>query len=294
MCHGGSFSLSLSLSLSICLFFLTNEEFKPDNILLRLVDTNPIPMTKLWADLGEPQRVPILTCDGVAHDRPNVPRYLVRPIDFHGIDRSYIQGSIALIDFGCSFKIDGPHRRPWKFDTAFPYASPELSLKDQLDVANDLWALGCTLFELRTGRMLIQADHSDQHGSLSQMVLRLGGMPQDLWTRWRVRSRYFEAAPPSHGPRKPPPTLPSLHSSSLSSSSGPRSLRDAVALGLEYTHPDLLEPIKRDISEEEVISFISCLNQVLKYDPDKRLAAWKLRKHPWFSLAADLQPCGKN
>jgi len=77
-------------------------------------------------------------------------------IDKFEVDDKYIlQSNISLADFG-SFVEDGEHYDE-SFGTRY-YRSPENILVGKSSYPNDIWALGCTCYELLTGRILFDPD----------------------------------------------------------------------------------------------------------------------------------------
>jgi serine/threonine protein kinase len=81
-------------------------------------------------------------------------------IDKYDIDEKYISNcKISLADFG-SFVKDGEF-----YDEAFGtryYRSPENILVGNSSYPNDIWALGCTFYELLTGQILFDPDKDKQ------------------------------------------------------------------------------------------------------------------------------------
>jgi len=77
-------------------------------------------------------------------------------LDKYEIDDKYIiESKISLSDFG-SFMEEGEY-----YDEAFGtryYRSPENILVGKSSFANDIWALGCTFYELLTGEILFNPD----------------------------------------------------------------------------------------------------------------------------------------
>lgn len=60
-------------------------------------------------------------------------------------------------------------------------------------VGSDIWALGCTLFEIRTGRKLFDTFDDDQDEYLCKMAMMLGKLPEPWWsTTWEARKLFFE------------------------------------------------------------------------------------------------------
>ena len=111
-----------------------------------------------------------MTGFGEHPSEPNAPDYLVYPIDFNKIDSKYITDEACLVDFGESFEIASP---PEHVGIPQPYCSPELILDGVVGIGCDLWALGCTLFGIRTGRKLFDLfdedvdDHLYSYGSVT-------------------------------------------------------------------------------------------------------------------------------
>lgn len=77
-------------------------------------------------------------------------------IDKYDIDDKYINNcQVSLADFG-SFVKDGEYYEE-AFGTRY-YRSPENILVGKSSYPNDIWALGCTFYELLTGRILFDPD----------------------------------------------------------------------------------------------------------------------------------------
>lgn len=87
-----------------------------------------------------------------------------------------------MIDFGGSFKALEP---PENLGIPESYCSPEFIFEQSLEpgtsIRCDLWALGCTLFEIRTGRRLFGAVMGDMDDQLCLMVDMFGAFPKKWW-----------------------------------------------------------------------------------------------------------------
>ena len=82
-------------------------------------------------------------------------------IDKYDIDEDYIINShVCLADFG-QFVEDGEYYEE-SFGTRY-YRSPENILVGKSTFPSDVWALGCTFYEILTGRILFDPDKDKQY-----------------------------------------------------------------------------------------------------------------------------------
>jgi serine/threonine-protein kinase SRPK3 len=74
------------------------------------------------------------------------------------------------------------------------YRSPEILLQAHCDASNDMWSLGCIVYEMLTGDLLFQAsrdnDMSCASHHLALMIQTLGDFPKDVIQRGKKR-KYF-------------------------------------------------------------------------------------------------------
>ena len=84
-----------------------------------------------------------------------------------------ISGKACIVDFGESYDITSPVT-----ELAIPqiYCPPEYALEGKVGIGCDLWALGCTLFGIRTDRKLFDTfdDDADEHLCKVAKVLTRG------------------------------------------------------------------------------------------------------------------------
>ncbi|KAK4185256.1 hypothetical protein QBC35DRAFT_21160, partial [Podospora australis] len=125
--------------------------------------------------LGEPCGNPILDADGKENTMPTAPRYLVYPVAWYSVDTKFPMGDSMFIDFGECFDISHP---PKGVGTPGYYRSPEPILKNKFGIPSDLWALACTLFEIRTGRKLFDSFDDSDDDYLETMCMALGRLPE--------------------------------------------------------------------------------------------------------------------
>lgn len=164
-------------------------DFRPSNILVKLASLNHLPEHELLSLLGEPLKAYVRTESG--EDLPaSSPRYLTAPADISRLGDTYISDQICVIDFGESFQISSP---PADLGTPEDYLPPEVLLEcdNAIGLGSDLWALGCTLFAIRTQqRLFYMIGELDE--LLEEMVRFFGKPSQPWWDKWEGRKEYFD------------------------------------------------------------------------------------------------------
>jgi serine/threonine-protein kinase SRPK3 len=116
--------------------------------------------------------------------------------DIFKFDDKYLKDtSIKLTDFGHFCPDDEIMEEP--FGTQY-YMAPEIILMGDCKKSVDIWALGCTLFELLTGEILFDVDkidnddYSDDTIQLALMVDLCGKFNQDVVKNTEFYKKYFE------------------------------------------------------------------------------------------------------
>lgn len=232
--------------------------------------------------LGEPHRNPVLDADEKVNTMPTAPKYLVYPVEWDTIDTKFVLRTPKLIDFGECFMISDP---PEDVGTPGYYRSPELLLENKLGIPADLWALACTLFEIRTGRRLFESFDDSDDEYLEGVCLVLRRLPEPWWsTTWEARRRCFKDEADENGRAIP------VHESQTaiydnvhpSVPQGARSLVDKMGPGLWYM--DTRAWFNKEIPEEEKLVFAGLLKKLLEFTPEDRISAQEALEHEWFRV----------
>jgi serine/threonine protein kinase len=225
--------------------------------------------------LGEPEEVKVLTESGEAPTTPSAPKYLVRHVDFSGVGSQYLTHQVCIIDFGESFEASDP---PKDLGTPQPYRSPELLIDQVAGIGSDLWALGCTLFEIRTGDESFPLFDADLDDHLFLIVLLFGKLPEPWWSNWTEKQDCFEDEVDADGRVKE--RDPDENTRRY------LSIQEALAPGFSgFTGAGREQKaIRRDIPQREIEVFSDLLEQLFKYTPSERLSAAAALRHEWFKL----------
>ncbi|KAI1470690.1 kinase-like domain-containing protein [Daldinia caldariorum] len=271
---------------------ICHGDFRPANILAHISGLDGLSEGEVLAILGKPDTAKVVTYSGDDHDLPSAPRYLVYPVDWNAVTKNtallhLISGKACIVDFGESYDITSPVT-----ELGIPqiYCSPEYALEGKVGIGCDLWALGCTLFEIRTGRKLFDTFDDDVDGHLCKVAKVLGKFPEPWWSEtWEQRKHYFEnevdadgrVVPVYVGSNDKSPG-PGVIGALVSQKPEPRSLQESLAEGLFYENSHGPGGIQRDISQEEIEVFSDLLLKLLRYTPEDRPPASALVEHGWF------------
>ncbi|KAJ4307741.1 hypothetical protein N0V84_012525 [Fusarium piperis] len=244
---------------------ICHGDFRPANILVRLINIDHLSENELYALIGTPMAV---TVRHVSGDLPTLsPKYLVLQANLAGLS-AYLSDQIAVIDFGESYPFSSPPE-----DLGIPdhYLPPDLLLDERLapGPAADLWALGCTLFEIRQQHSLFQATN-DPDSVLAHIVRLFGKLPEKLWDKWESRRDFFD------------------DQGRWTRSSRSFSLEEDLKRELKIFRAETSTPRSSMTTPEAQQKLLAdLLYKLLRYEPDRRLTAEQALEHKWLK---DSQP----
>jgi serine/threonine-protein kinase SRPK3 len=213
----------------------------------------------------------------------SAPEYLVEATDLSRIDPEWLTERILLIDFSVSFFSDCPPAEG--IGTPLSYRSPEAIFDLKVGIASDIWALGCSIFELRAGCQLFASFVGGSDEVTRQIVQTLGKLPSPWWTKWEPRHKYFEedGKPRTNWDNR----IPLACEYSLGEQIhdiGSEDNVDEDTIGRSSTSAkSILEVRGTPLSEQEATLLEDLLQQMVVYDTNARLPANEVRNHPWFS-----------
>ncbi|KAJ7110479.1 kinase-like protein [Mycena epipterygia] len=179
-------------------------------------------------------------------------------------DASLFEERVLVIDFGQSYVIASPPN-DYQSGTVMNYKSPETRFED-------VWALGCAIFEIRAGFSLFDSFFGSDTDVLRQTIETLGWLPDPWWGSFAERARCALAQ--EH---------PGIHIQALKSS-----IRTKLhSIGTEDDLPDgaegpMVEKSGVRLLEEEVELLGDLLDKMLRYRPEERIVMEEVVGHPWF------------
>ncbi|CAJ2505713.1 Uu.00g131070.m01.CDS01 [Anthostomella pinea] len=255
MCLQVIMGFDLVHCLDIC-----HGNFCPANIHLKLQGVDDLSEEQLAAVLGQSAAQPSHQADSETQGLT-----IVQPVDWSRVDPKYFSTDILIAGFESSYD---PRNPPEALGTPTSYRSPEVLIEGarRADYKADNWALGCTLFELRTGTELFgSGPDTEVNGVLLAMIKTLGTIPEPLWSSWADRRLYYydDGTPQfmddDFAASSPLEDLLTESSTTAASRNGP-------------------------IDSGEAKLLADLLGQLLRYQADDRVRADKAQHHDWFKL----------
>jgi len=249
---------------------------------------------EVYKRLGQAVKDEVYTMSGDPPG-PSAPTYVVEAMS--EIDVQYLTESILIIDFGQSFFLKSPP--PDGVGTPMGYCAPEVIFDLKASAYSDIWALACTIFEIRAGQALFETFFSTQEEVIRQMVQTLGRLPGPWWHAWECRMDYFdENGKPKQEWENDIP-LASLYplidhikdigeedtnEHDVDQDSTEDAQKDGDKPDGLSRHEDKgLSATGRAKISSEVTSMEDLLSKMLKYAPEERISAEQASEHPWFT-----------
>ncbi|KAK9468231.1 kinase-like domain-containing protein, partial [Lipomyces arxii] len=151
------------------------------------------------------------------------------------------------------------------------YRAPELIVGLPYDFAIDMWSIGCTLFELYTGKILFAGANNNQ--MLKVIMQARGKIPHKLLRRGAFTSMHFDSNL----------TFLSREQDSLTGKqvSKPLSLANNTTGGQRDIKARVLQHHATRADERLVAMFADLLDKCLNLNPEKRLTPAEALRHPF-------------
>ncbi|KAH7317334.1 kinase-like domain-containing protein [Rhexocercosporidium sp. MPI-PUGE-AT-0058] len=167
-------------------------DFTSANILLQLANIDEWSEEEIYESLGKPETQSLHHASSgplSESSESSAPRYTINAISMHEVDPQFLSDQIIIIDFGIAFNQEYPSL---DIGTPKPYCAPEFLFEGGRSVSSDIWALGCTIFEIRTGSRLFRyRGRPTRNQALIAMVKLLGTLPQKWWEEWEEGVKWY-------------------------------------------------------------------------------------------------------
>lgn len=150
---------------------------------MRLANIDEWTEDQIYERLGAPQRQEVdHSATNLPASESSFPDYTVHPINMKEVSPFWLDYKIIIIDFGIAFF---QNTSSHNFGTPKNYCAPEFLFGLSRSVASDIWALGCTIFEIRTGCRLFTytTNNPSRDDILITLVQLLGSLP-NKWATW--------------------------------------------------------------------------------------------------------------
>lgn len=187
----------------------------------------------------------------------SLPSYLVEGIFAREMDPGAFTGPAKIGDWGDSFlSHDPPARTAW----CGPYMTPEFNSSAYITLAEDIWMLGCGIFQMLTGRDLFGKKNDPASRVLGAMAKALGPPPDIFLQDWISYTKEMEGAAIVVQPGTQSITLKQ---------------RFVEAIGNHH---------KGLISDNDLDNIGSLLEAILVWEPSKRPTIKTVLSHPAMSF----------
>ena len=160
------------------------------------------------------------------------------------------------------------------------YRAPEVIMGMEFDYAIDMWSIGCTLYELYTGRILFNG--ADNNGMLRVIQECRGKLPNRLIKKSQLAGNYFDEQFVFHG----------LERDKMTGNIIPKPMHFSQGVNGKDLKSRLSANIKKmDAAQLKLHSaFVDLLDKCLQLDPEKRIKPKDAIRHPFISGIRDAVP----
>ncbi|KAI1389905.1 kinase-like protein [Hypoxylon trugodes] len=267
----------------------------PGNVLFNLQDLRRYNKDDMYSFFGQPKTEPVRTVSGEPTG-PETRRYIVKPIDFLASKVNFILPSVSLIDFDLSFLLSKPHNEAPGCPTM--YVAPEVALGRPAGFASDVWALGCTIYELCHAVETFPLGRIHTFKGLFKEITKMIGYPPQSWGPILFNDFGYPTKDPDEGePLDEVDDMMSIRElvEMLQDPWPEASLNNLDEfpegfLGIFYKPAAAHAMSKKmglgteHITRREADQLTDLLGRMFVYEPAKRARVDEIMDHPWFDF----------
>lgn len=162
----------------------------PRNVVTQLPNINSLTIEQLYSSFSKPELEPITRCDKKPLG-PEVPPYAVLPAYFWSVGIENLIKRIQIIDFGEAFLFQENRKELY---IPLSYRAPESYFNEVVGTPADIWAFGCTVFDLFGHGNIFETYMPTPQSILSEIISILGPLP----SVWRQKERIPSDSPFFH------------------------------------------------------------------------------------------------
>eukprot|EP00929_Paragymnodinium_shiwhaense_P016308 TRINITY_DN124589_c0_g1_i1.p1 TRINITY_DN124589_c0_g1~~TRINITY_DN124589_c0_g1_i1.p1 ORF type:complete len:663 (-),score=199.09 TRINITY_DN124589_c0_g1_i1:172-2160(-) len=158
------------------------------------------------------------------------------------------------------------------------YRAPEIILGVEYTSSVDMWAIGCTLFEIFTGKVLFASKHNNDH--LKKVMEVKGKIPVKVIKKGFVWKNHFtDEVDFKHLVEGTMGAMDAVVKT-ITNLTATRNIKDLV---LERVGPEKRQSTTREDQEyvKKSLQFADLLEQMLALDPEKRITPDQALEHPF-------------
>ncbi|KAK7937356.1 uncharacterized protein PG986_014224 [Apiospora aurea] len=260
---------------------ICHGDFRPQNVLLKLKDG-------CFDDIGVDEMRRLLGAS--RHESDPVER-VYTCIDWSELWQ-HVSDDIAIVDFGESYATSNPD--PSDLGIPIRYAAPEILVGGDKSIGTDLWALGCTLLDLRC-RGLPNVEHFTEE-LLEEKEDWMGPCPSPFRARalqklYEIDLDHWKEHGEKNGEPKPEPPA------NAEASSTRPSTRVTEKYESDECEDAIQDYLKRQcggwaddgtrtyfrLTEEEINTFGDLLHKIFQWEPQARWDTARILGHEWFA-----------
>ncbi|KAL4722853.1 hypothetical protein ACLX1H_010092 [Fusarium chlamydosporum] len=157
---------------------LCHGNIRPNNLLLRIKNLDHLDDNGIYHLFGQPKIDQVKTETGRLPG-PEVPRYIVGFLDFMSSNEDILKNEVCLIGLEDAFHVSSP---PEVVNQLPQYLAPEVAIGKRATQANDVWALGLAISNLRAGFIPFMEGNIGGPVDLVTTVIQYFGNLPASWT----------------------------------------------------------------------------------------------------------------